>query len=76
MIIYCSLQCIIIHMFVCSQLKASAADSSGNVEAPMDIVVVVIDQNDNSPIFEKDTYLGSVPEASPRGTVYYSHLSL
>lgn len=64
-------------MFVCSQLKAYAVgDGSGDAEAPMDIVVIVIDQNDNSPIFEKDTYLGNVPEASPRSTVYHSHLSL
>lgn len=64
-------------MFVCSQLKAYAiVDGSGDAEAPMDIVVIVIDQNDNNPVFEKDTYIGQVPEASSRSTVYHSHLSL
>lgn len=40
----------------------------------MDIVVNVIDQNDNNPIFEKDTYLGEVAEASPKSTVCDSSL--
>ncbi|XP_022625221.1 cadherin-2-like, partial [Seriola dumerili] len=33
----------------------------------MDIVVNVIDQNDNKPVFTQDTFLGEVPEASPNG---------
>ena len=45
------------------------ADGSGDAEEPMDIIVNVIDQNDNKPMFVKDTFLGDVPEASPRSTV-------
>lgn len=53
----------------CVQFKAYAvADGSGNAEEPMEIIVNVIDQNDNKPIFEKDTFLGEVAEASPKGT--------
>lgn len=48
------------------------ADGSGDAEDPMDIVVNVIDQNDNNPIFVKDTFLGEVAEASPRSTVCWS----
>ncbi|GLD62701.1 protocadherin Fat 4-like protein [Lates japonicus] len=51
-----------------SQFQAHAvAGGSGNAEEPMDIVVIVIDQNDNKPVFTQDTYLGEVPEASPKG---------
>uniref|UniRef100_A0A3Q3RUY3 Cadherin-1 n=1 Tax=Mastacembelus armatus TaxID=205130 RepID=A0A3Q3RUY3_9TELE len=47
-------------------LTAHAVDESGgNAEAPMEIVVNVIDQNDNKPLF---TFLGEVPEASPIGS--------
>uniref|UniRef100_H3CD56 Cadherin domain-containing protein n=1 Tax=Tetraodon nigroviridis TaxID=99883 RepID=H3CD56_TETNG len=47
-------------------LKAHAvAEGSGTAEEPMDIIVNVIDQNDNKPVFVKDTFLGKVPEASP-----------
>ncbi|XP_078101977.1 cadherin-1-like isoform X2 [Sander vitreus] len=45
----------------------AVADGSGNVEAPMDITVKVIDQNDNKPTFAQDIFLGEVAEASPRG---------
>uniref|UniRef100_A0A8C9Z9I4 Cadherin domain-containing protein n=1 Tax=Sander lucioperca TaxID=283035 RepID=A0A8C9Z9I4_SANLU len=41
--------------------------SAGNAEAPMDIIVKVIDQNDNRPTFNQSTFLGEVAEASPRG---------
>ncbi|XP_026164644.1 cadherin-1 isoform X2 [Mastacembelus armatus] len=43
----------------------AVAEGTGNAEAPMEIVVNVIDQNDNRPIFAQDTFLGEVPEASP-----------
>ncbi|KAF3708625.1 Cadherin-1 Epithelial cadherin [Channa argus] len=43
------------------------AEGAGNAEAPMEIVVNVIDQNDNKPIFTQDTYMGEVAEASPLG---------
>ena len=49
-------------------MKAHAvAEGTDNAEDPMDIIVNVIDQNDNSPIFEKSTYIGEVAEASPIG---------
>nr|XP_046258839.1 B-cadherin-like isoform X4 [Scatophagus argus] len=44
----------------------AVADGSGNAEDPMDIIVNVIDQNDNKPIFTQNTYLGEVAEASPK----------
>ncbi|XP_071368176.1 B-cadherin-like isoform X1 [Centroberyx affinis] len=48
-------------------LQAHAvAAGSGSSEDPMDIIVNVIDMNDNKPIFTQDTYLGEVPEASPK----------
>ncbi|XP_076600045.1 cadherin-1-like [Chaetodon auriga] len=48
--------------------KAHAvAEGSQYAEEPMDIIVNVIDQNDNKPIFTQDTFLGDVPEASPIG---------
>ncbi|CAF91006.1 unnamed protein product [Tetraodon nigroviridis] len=43
----------------------AVAEGSGTAEEPMDIIVNVIDQNDNKPVFVKDTFLGEVPEASP-----------
>lgn len=33
----------------------------------MEIIVNVIDQNDNKPVFSQDTYLGDVPESSLAG---------
>ncbi|XP_034722907.1 cadherin-1-like isoform X2 [Etheostoma cragini] len=45
----------------------AVADSSGNVEAPMDVIVKVIDQNDNKPTFAQDIFLGEVAEATPIG---------
>ncbi|XP_071337683.1 B-cadherin-like [Trachinotus anak] len=45
----------------------AVAEGAGNAEEPMDIVVNVIDQNDNKPVFTQDTFLGEVPEASPNG---------
>uniref|UniRef100_A0A8C3GAM5 Cadherin-1 n=1 Tax=Cyclopterus lumpus TaxID=8103 RepID=A0A8C3GAM5_CYCLU len=45
----------------------ATSDGGGISEDPMDIVVNVIDQNDNRPIFDQDTFLGEVAEASPKG---------
>ncbi|XP_064193357.1 protocadherin Fat 4-like isoform X4 [Anguilla rostrata] len=41
--------------------------SASPAEAPMDIVIKVIDQNDNSPEFTMDPFLGNVAESSPKG---------
>uniref|UniRef100_A0A3B3VBC3 Cadherin-1 n=1 Tax=Poecilia latipinna TaxID=48699 RepID=A0A3B3VBC3_9TELE len=47
---------------------AATAGSTESAEDPMDIVINVIDQNDNKPIFTMSTYMGEVPEASEKGT--------
>ena len=61
-----------IQMCVCLQFKAHAAvEGSLNAEDPMDIIVNVIDQNDNKPVFAQETFVGEVPESSPTGTVRY-----
>lgn len=58
------------NVFPCVQFQAHAvAEGSGNAEETMEIVVNVIDQNDNKPVFSQDTYLGEVPEASAKGMV-------
>uniref|UniRef100_A0A8C9S699 Cadherin domain-containing protein n=1 Tax=Scleropages formosus TaxID=113540 RepID=A0A8C9S699_SCLFO len=50
------------------QLFAHASASGGTpVEAPMEIIINVIDMNDNKPVFTEDTYEGSVPEATQVG---------
>ncbi|XP_038155338.1 cadherin-1-like [Cyprinodon tularosa] len=46
---------------------AVAEGSAGNAEDPMEIIIKVIDQNDNSPVFNQSTYEAEVPEASPKG---------
>ncbi|XP_037321858.2 B-cadherin isoform X1 [Pungitius pungitius] len=45
----------------------AVADGAGTAEAPMDIIVNVIDQNDNKPFFAQNTFLGEVAEASQIG---------
>lgn len=51
------------------QFQAHAvAEGAGNAEEPMEIIVNVIDQNDNKPVFSQSTYLADVPEASAKGT--------
>ncbi|XP_051278979.1 B-cadherin isoform X1 [Dicentrarchus labrax] len=46
--------------------QAHAVADGSVAEEPMDITVIVIDQNDNKPTFAQDTFLGEVPEASPK----------
>ncbi|KAI9525096.1 hypothetical protein NQZ68_012610 [Dissostichus eleginoides] len=53
--------------FVYKFLAHAVADGSGDAEAPMDINVKVIDQNDNKPAFSQGTYLGEVAEDSATG---------
>ncbi|XP_067105753.1 B-cadherin-like isoform X1 [Osmerus mordax] len=48
-------------------LKAIAKTGNAPAEAPMDIIIYVIDQNDNKPVFPPEPFLGNVPEASSTG---------
>lgn len=50
------------------QLEVSTTDFAGNlVEGPAILVITVIDQNDNRPIFKETHYTGEVLEGSPTG---------
>ncbi|CAM4532633.1 unnamed protein product [Leuciscus chuanchicus] len=50
------------------QLIAHATGVDGNfVEAPMEIIVNVLNQNDNKPVFTQNQFNGSVPEAADIG---------
>uniref|UniRef100_A0A3B1K465 Cadherin domain-containing protein n=1 Tax=Astyanax mexicanus TaxID=7994 RepID=A0A3B1K465_ASTMX len=44
--------------------KYVVRDFNSVKEGPMEIILCVIDQNDNMPIFTQNPFLGSVPEAS------------
>uniref|UniRef100_A0A3Q2QJW1 Cadherin-1 n=1 Tax=Fundulus heteroclitus TaxID=8078 RepID=A0A3Q2QJW1_FUNHE len=46
---------------------AVALGSTGPAEEPMEVIVNVIDQNDNKPVFNQSSYVAEVPEASPKG---------
>ncbi|XP_061678491.1 cadherin-13 [Syngnathoides biaculeatus] len=51
------------------QLEVSTTDLNGNlVEGPVILVITVIDQNDNRPIFKETRYTGEVLEGSSTGT--------
>ncbi|XP_045893948.1 cadherin-13 isoform X1 [Micropterus dolomieu] len=51
------------------QLEVSTTDFVGNlVEGPTMLLITVIDQNDNRPIFKETRYTGEVLEGSPTGT--------
>ncbi|XP_059190265.1 cadherin-13 [Centropristis striata] len=51
------------------QLEVSTIDLAGNlIEGPERLVITVIDQNDNRPIFKETRYTGEVLEGSPTGT--------
>uniref|UniRef100_A0A6Q2Z118 Cadherin-1 n=1 Tax=Esox lucius TaxID=8010 RepID=A0A6Q2Z118_ESOLU len=45
-------------------------DSELKAEDPMEIIVKVIDQNDNKPVFIKNPFMGEVTESSPIGEVF------
>uniref|UniRef100_A0A3B1JSJ9 Cadherin domain-containing protein n=1 Tax=Astyanax mexicanus TaxID=7994 RepID=A0A3B1JSJ9_ASTMX len=50
-------------------LTVHAVAANGEVEEETtEIIIFVIDGNDNKPIFTQNPFLGSVAEASPRGT--------
>ncbi|MCJ8747437.1 hypothetical protein PDJAM_G00153370 [Pangasius djambal] len=49
-------------------LQAHARSATDNIaEPPMEVIVQVLDQNDNRPVFTQDPFIGSVPEASKIG---------
>lgn len=55
-------------IFGSPQLEVSTTDFAGNlVEGPAILVITVIDQNDNRPIFKETSYRGEVLEGSPTG---------
>nr|XP_040024487.1 cadherin-13-like isoform X1 [Gasterosteus aculeatus aculeatus] len=59
------------------QLEVSTTDFAGNlVEAPALLVITVIDQNDNRPIFKEQSYTGEVLEGSPKGTTVMAMTAL
>ncbi|XP_024864249.2 cadherin-1-like [Kryptolebias marmoratus] len=49
------------------QAHAVAEGGSEGSEQPMEIIVNVIDQNDNKPVFVEASYIAQVPEASKKG---------
>ncbi|CAH2324367.1 cadherin-15 [Pelobates cultripes] len=52
------------------KLRAFAVDSGGvTLEEPTDLEIVVIDQNDNPPIFSQKVFQGHVPEGAIPGTL-------
>uniref|UniRef100_A0A8D0BJ57 Cadherin-13 n=1 Tax=Salvator merianae TaxID=96440 RepID=A0A8D0BJ57_SALMN len=51
------------------QLQVEITDSSGkSIEGPVPLDIIIIDQNDNRPIFREGPYIGHVMEGSPTGT--------
>ncbi|XP_029464468.1 cadherin-15 isoform X2 [Rhinatrema bivittatum] len=51
------------------KLKAFAVDLEGlTLEDPTDLEIVVVDQNDNRPLFQRDVFIGHVLEGSIPGT--------
>ncbi|KAG8437531.1 hypothetical protein GDO86_008296 [Hymenochirus boettgeri] len=46
----------------------AVADNGQNVEDPMEIIIRVMDQNDNTPVFTEKVFEGTVPEGSKPGT--------
>ncbi|XP_040894291.1 cadherin-13 isoform X2 [Toxotes jaculatrix] len=51
------------------ELQVSTTDFAGNlVDGPTLLLITVIDQNDNRPIFKETRYAGEVLEGSPTGT--------
>uniref|UniRef100_A0A3Q2GMG8 Cadherin-1 n=1 Tax=Cyprinodon variegatus TaxID=28743 RepID=A0A3Q2GMG8_CYPVA len=49
-----------------SYTVSSILDGSAKAEDPIDVTIVVIDQNDNNPVFKKTVYNAEVPESSTR----------
>ncbi|CAB1418130.1 unnamed protein product [Pleuronectes platessa] len=54
------------------ELDVSTTDFSGNlVDGPTSLLITVIDQNDNRPIFKESRYSGEVLEGSPTASSLY-----
>ncbi|KAM4722171.1 cadherin-1-like [Rhinophrynus dorsalis] len=49
-------------------LSHAVSENGENVEDPMEIIIKVTDQNDNTPAFTEPVFRGSVPEGSKPGT--------
>ncbi|PWA21044.1 hypothetical protein CCH79_00018827 [Gambusia affinis] len=49
------------------QVHSVAEGGDGKAEEPMDIIINVIDQNDNKPVYSQSIYMGDAPEASQKG---------
>ena len=50
------------------RIKVYARDQNGlDIEEPSEIVIKINDINDNSPIFEQESYKGSISENSDPG---------
>lgn len=53
---------------LCRQLKAFALDLGGmTLEDPTDLEIIVVDQNDNRPLFRQDVFTGRVVEGAEPG---------
>uniref|UniRef100_A0A3P9PXS4 Cadherin-1-like n=1 Tax=Poecilia reticulata TaxID=8081 RepID=A0A3P9PXS4_POERE len=49
------------------QVHSVAEGGDGKAEKPMDVIINIIDQNDNKPVFSLPAYNGEVSEASQKG---------
>lgn len=55
------------------QLQVEITDVSGkSIEGPVPLDIIIIDQNDNRPIFREGPYIGHVMEGSPTGSTVMS----
>ncbi|XP_042294224.1 cadherin-13 [Sceloporus undulatus] len=51
------------------QLQVEITDASGkSIEGPVPLDIIIIDQNDNRPLFREGPYIGHVMEGSPTGS--------
>uniref|UniRef100_K9J7L9 Cadherin-13 n=1 Tax=Xenopus tropicalis TaxID=8364 RepID=K9J7L9_XENTR len=54
---------------IVGRLQVETTDENGKtIEGPVDLEILIIDQNDNRPIFREGPYVGHVLEGSPTGT--------